>query len=62
MDEEFLQQGIDGFISICGHTNIGGNHIWKNVSKNVYVCDCGCGYKNGRIGRLCLETKEEFYV
>lgn len=62
MDEEFLQQGIDGYISVCGHTNLGGNHIWKNALKNVYVCDCGCGYKNGRLGCLCLETKEEFYV
>ena len=60
VDDKFLQQGIIGYISICGHTNLGGNYIWKNALKNVYVCDCGCGYTSGRLGCLCLETKEEF--
>ena len=35
---------------------------WKNKKENVYLCDCGCGFENGRLGCLCLETKETFYV
>ena len=62
MDEEFLRRGIAGYISVCGHTNIGEHHIWKNALKNVYICDCGSGFRSGRLGCLCLETKEEFYV
>ena len=61
-DEEFTQKGIAGYISVYGHTNKGGHHIWKNALGNVYVCDCGCGFKSGRLGCLCLETKEELYV
>ena len=61
-DEEFLQKGIAGYSSVCGHINMGGHHIWKNTLENVYVCDCGCGFESGRLGCLCLETKEEFYV
>lgn len=30
--------------------------------EKVYMIDCGCGFKSGRLGCLCLETKEEFYV
>lgn len=62
LDEEYLKKGIDGYISVCGHRNIDSNHIWKNDIGNVYMCDCGCGFKNGKLGCLCLETKEEFYV
>lgn len=60
--DKFMEEGIEGYISICGHDNVGGNRIWKNTIGNVYMCDCGCGFKNGRLGCLCLETKEEFYV
>ena len=61
--EIFLSEGKEGYISVCGHANIMGNgKIWKNKSKNVYMCDCGCGFKSGRLGCLCLETKEETYV
>lgn len=39
------------------------NHkIWKNEKGNLIMCDCGCGFRNGKLGCLCLETKEEFYV
>ena len=24
------------------------------------MCDCGCGFIDGKLGCLCLETKEEF--
>lgn len=34
----------------------------KNEKEKVYMIDCGCGFKSGRLGCLCLETKEEFYV
>lgn len=60
--DKFMEEGIHGYISLCGHDNVGSNHIWKNVAGNVYMCDCGCGFKSGRLGCLCLETKEEFYA
>lgn len=34
----------------------------KNDKRNLYMTDCGCGFEKGRLGCLCLETKEEFYV
>ena len=58
----FLDRGISGYTSICGHRNAENNHIWKNRKGNVYLCDCGCGFSSGKLGCLCLETKEEFYV
>lgn len=59
----FLRHGREGYVSICGHDNImGDGRIWKNKLKNVYMCDCGCGFRDGRLGCLCLETKEEMYV
>lgn len=61
--ETFLLEGREGYISVCGHENVmGDGKIWKNKLKNVYMCDCGCGFKDGRLGCLCLETKEEIYV
>lgn len=60
--KEFLKKGISGYISVCGHTDMGEHRIWKNTAENVYVCDCGCGFRSGRLGCLCLENKKEFYV
>lgn len=60
-DESFLENGIEGYVSVCGHREMQ-KDIWENAKGNVYVIDCGCGYKDGRIGCLCLETKKEFYV
>lgn len=61
--EMFLVNGREGYTSICGHANImGDGKIWKNRLMNVYMCDCGCGFQDGRLGCLCLETREEMYV
>lgn len=57
----WMGRGIEGYVSVCGHQNKG-NRIWKNEIGNLYLCDCGCGYRDGRLGCLCLETREEFYV
>lgn len=62
LNKTFLRNGIDGYISVCGHKNTDDGRIWKNKKGNVYMCDCGCGFRSGRLGCLCLETKEEFYV
>lgn len=62
LDQSYLRNGIDDYISICGHRPNADHLIWKNEKKNVYMIDCGCGFKSGRLGCLCLETKEEFYV
>lgn len=60
-DSAWMERGIEGYISVCGHRNRG-KRIWKNEIGNLYLCDCGCGYRDGRLGCLCLETKEAFYV
>ena len=62
LDQLYLKNGIAHYISICGHRPNADHLIWKNEKKNVYMIDCGCGFKSGRLGGLCLETKEEFYV
>lgn len=62
LDQSYLKNGIDDYISICGHRTNADHSIWKNEKENVYMIDCGCGFKSGRLGCLCLETKEEFYV
>lgn len=60
-DEIYYENGVEGYTSICGHSNKS-NHIWKNINGNVYLIDCGCGFRKGKLGCLCLESKEEFYV
>lgn len=58
----YQHNGVSGYTSVCGHNNTEDGRIWKNSSENVYMIDCGCGFNSGRLGCLCLETKEEFYV
>lgn len=60
--QNFLMNGVKGYISICGHSNPEGSDIWRNSNGNVIICDCGCGFRSGRLGCLCLETGEEIYV
>lgn len=60
--QNFLMNGVEGYISICGHSNPRGSDIWRNSKGNVIICDCGCGFRSGSLGCLCLETGEEFYV
>lgn len=59
---QYEVSAIDNYITICGHRPIGGNRIWKNDKRNLYMIDCDRGFENGRLGCLCLETREEFYV
>ena len=59
---KFLENGIEGFISICGHSNPEGNTVWKNKKDSVWICDCGCGFASGRLGCICLETGDIIYV
>ena len=61
-DAYYLEEGIGGYISVCGHQAMGRGTIWHNAKQNVYMCDCGAGYRSGKLGCLCLETKNEFYV
>lgn len=60
--DEQLERGLRGYISLCGHQNMGMGEIWKNATATSYVVDCGCGFASGRLGCLCLETKQEFYA
>ena len=49
---------------VFGHTPTaffgGGNSILQQ--KTWIDIDCGCAFKGGRLGCLCLDTMEEFYV
>ena len=60
--KKFFGNGVEGYASVCGHSNSEGNDIWRNSKGNVIICDCGCGFRSGRLGCLCLETGEEIYV
>lgn len=49
---------------VTGHTPV--SHILDNQEKiyqfqNNIAIDCGCGF-NGKLGVLCLDTLEEFYI
>lgn len=74
-NKDFFDQGIDGYISICGHTDTsfmynyngwysedGVPSIWRNTKGNLIMMDCGCGFESGRLACICIETGEEFYV
>lgn len=74
--EDFITTGIRGYISLLGHqlTNnllsckdghyldAKGKSIWVNDKENVYYLDCGCGFADGYLACLCLETGERFYA
>lgn len=76
VDFSFLKQGIEGYVSICGHNPTGlirlwfGDdyrpkqmEIWSNNKKNVYMIDCGCGLSGDcRLACLRLEDRREIYV
>lgn len=66
--EDFLWNKIDdkqyfkNKVLITGHKPVNlveEKSIYKN--KNNISLDCGCGY-NGKLGILCLDTMDEFYV
>ena len=66
------KRGIPGYISIVGHVPtfiIRGYpdepaRIWRSPDGTLIDVDCGAAfaYCGGRLGCLCLETMEEFYV
>lgn len=66
------QRGIPGYVSIVGHVPtfiIRGYpkepaSIWHCPDGRLIVVDCGAAFPDlgGRLGCLCLETGEEFYV
>lgn len=74
--DSFLFDGIEGYISMCGHTPTGNilwnkernlymdeyqKSIWHNPKENVYLLDCGSGFGTGRLACLCIETGERYY-
>lgn len=66
------QRGIPGYVSIVGHVptlllqeNRGEPaRIWRSADGTLIDVDCGAAFPEagGRLGCLCLETGEEFYV
>ena len=36
--------------------------IWRNDKRNVIMIDCGCGFEDGMLGCLCLDTDDEYYI
>lgn len=73
--DAFFLEGIDGYISLCGHTPTSNilwktrgtyldeykKTIWLNEKENVYLLDCGSGFNDGKLACLCLETGRRFY-
>ncbi len=72
---KFLRNGIDPYISVCGHNPTpqirewyGDEYrprkpeIWHNNKGNVYMIDCGCGFVSGRLSCLRIEDRQEFYA
>ncbi len=64
-DENYYDDVYDAVL-ITGHVptrfiddNPKPDYIWRDG--NHWHIDCGCGY-GGRLGAVCLETGEEFYV
>ena len=62
LDEDFMANGVEEYISVVGHRVTPNYSIWNNERRNVIRIDCGCGYREGRLGCICLDTKEEIYV
>lgn len=73
--DRFAESGFPDYISFCGHHSTGnfaafpGRYldeenmsVWCNVTGNVYMMDCGCGFEGGRLACMCLESGERFYV
>lgn len=71
---QFFIEGIEGYISVCGHTPTSNvsifegryldeeeHSIWVNDKENVILMDCGAGLRSGKLACLCLETGERFY-
>lgn len=66
------QCGIPGYISIVGHVPTlllqeqtgEPARIWRSADGTLIDVDCGAAFPSagGRLGCLCLETGEEFYV
>lgn len=60
--------GTDMIRKCVGEPMVVANEIWINPKGNLFAIDCGNGfrhYKNAigmRLGIICLETKEVYYV
>lgn len=72
--DRFVRDGFPGYVSFCGHhptSHFAGfpgryldeenTSIWSNEKGNVYMMDCGCGFTNGKLACMCLESGERFY-
>lgn len=76
VDYQYLKRGIDGYISIVGHTptnlirywigedQVKKNTIWINSRKNVVCIDCGCGFPDAQsqLGCFRLNDFKCFYI
>jgi hypothetical protein len=73
-DKQFLEKGVEGYVSIVGHQDTsyqrknpnghfldGVDSIWVNMKNSLIIMDCGCGLPGGRLPCICLETGERFY-
>ena len=58
----FLFYRVDLMDEIEILNNQRSDDIEQNEWSNLYMIDCDRGFENGRLGCLCLETREEFYV
>ncbi|HIV41769.1 MAG TPA: hypothetical protein H9904_07245 [Candidatus Mediterraneibacter guildfordensis] len=66
------QRGIPGYVSVVGHVptilvrGVAGRpaEIWKSPDGCLIDVDCGAVFPSagGRLGCLCMETRQEYYV
>lgn len=72
--ERFARDGFPDYISFGGHSRTSNfsvlpgryldeenRSVWRNEKGNVYMMDCGCGFADGRLACMCLESGERFY-
>lgn len=60
--ETFFKEGVDGYISIVGHTPTKNGDVWVNEKKNVIMLDTGCGFRSGKLSCICIDTGEVYQV
>ena len=53
LNQSYLKNGIDDYISICGHRTNADHSIWKNEKENVYM-----NYKRRILCMRCYDVNQ----
>ncbi len=60
LNQSYLKNGIDDYISICGHRTNAESFDLEKTKRKIYMIDCGWFLKSGRLVFM-PGNKEEFY-